>query len=320
MRFKTKSGNKARRVLEITTTIGCKMCCAYCAQPLLIREYKKRSNISSFSMEAFKECINKVTSDVEIRFGGLAEPWLNNQCTDMLLFAFDKGHKISVFTTLVGMTTSDIKRMERVNFELFLVHLPSENGYEKIDLNNTYFKTLEQLVKNKIPATYHFHGTGVHPLIKEYIKNKELTNYKIISRCGHVKMEGVSSLVKKTGKIYCTLDLKFNIILPNGDLVLCCMDYGLEYILGNILTMDYDSLFKTRVFNKIEEGLKDDSFEILCRFCEFADYDNLFTRIIKRHIPSFMERLLRVKNYRDLQPFLQEYSCAMGNQIRKSFH
>jgi hypothetical protein len=34
-----------------------------------------------------------------------------------------------------------------------------------------------------------------------------------------------------------------NVLLPNGDVYLCCMDYSLKHKLGNLLTTDYYDLF-----------------------------------------------------------------------------
>ena len=40
----------------------------------------------------------------------------------------------------------------------------------------------------------------------------------------------------------CTERLYHNVCLPNGDVSLCCMDYGLKYIIGNLLTQEYDDI------------------------------------------------------------------------------
>jgi hypothetical protein len=34
---------------------------------------------------------------------------------------------------------------------------------------------------------------------------------------------------------FCDNRLESNILLPNGDLLICCMDYGMEYVFGNLL-------------------------------------------------------------------------------------
>ena len=267
---------KMKPVFEITTNIKCTLACKYCPQAVFVKEYKKRSDITSLSMEAFEKCINKIPIDVEIRFGGFSEPWLNNRCTDMLLYAYNKGHNISVFTTLVGIDPQDIEKLEKVNFAYFSVHLPSENNFENIDLNDRYLKTLERLCKSKIAVEYHYHGTGIKSSVKDYVVKKEVCQAQITPKCGHVKIEGVSYPSVKKVRLSCPLGLRCNMLLPNGDVVLCCMDYALQYVLGNIFVSDYNSLFETQKFISIKRGLKDKSSEILCHLCEFAIYDNFF--------------------------------------------
>ena len=56
----------------------------------------------------------------------------------------------------------------------------------------------------------------------------------------------------------CLEKLYHNVVLPNGDVSLCCMDYGLEHIIGNLLDQEYEDVIpkhNTCFFN-------------LCRFCE----------------------------------------------------
>ena len=57
----------------------------------------------------------------------------------------------------------------------------------------------------------------------------------------------------------CLEKMYHNVMLPNGDVSLCCMDYGLEHILGNLIEQDYEDVipYDNTCFN-------------LCRFCENA--------------------------------------------------
>ncbi len=73
---------------------------------------------------------------------------------------------------------------------------------------------------------------------------------------------------KRRYRMDCKNNLKHNVLLPNGDVVLCCMDYGMKHILGNLLSSDYNSLFSSKEFLFVKEGLKNDSLDILCRYCE----------------------------------------------------
>ena len=75
--------------------------------------------------------------------------------------------------------------------------------------------------------------------------------FKAISRASNLNDDGVrkkaptmtnyeGGVGKRTGKIICkTNSLKHNVLIPNGDVHLCCMDYGLESNGGNLLENDY---------------------------------------------------------------------------------
>ena len=72
--------------LEITTQIGCKNNCNYCPQETLVKAYKARSDVFEMSFDIFKKCLDKIPKTVRIDFSGMAEPWLNADCTKMVLY------------------------------------------------------------------------------------------------------------------------------------------------------------------------------------------------------------------------------------------
>lgn len=72
--------------MEITTRVGCKNMCVYCPQDKFIKAYKKRSDVVQMSLDTFKTCLDKIPHNIHIHFSGMAEPWLNPNCTDMILY------------------------------------------------------------------------------------------------------------------------------------------------------------------------------------------------------------------------------------------
>ena len=40
----------------------------------------------------------------------------------------------------------------------------------------------------------------------------------------------------------CVEHLYHNVLLPNGDVSLCCMDYGLDHVIGNLNTQSYEQV------------------------------------------------------------------------------
>ena len=62
-----------------------------------------------------------------------------------------------------------------------------------------------------------------------------------------------------------------NILLPDGTVVLCCMDYGLKHILGNILTDTFEEIMDGEEMRKVKEGMNgNETLDILCRNCSYA--------------------------------------------------
>jgi len=269
----TGSGSKMP-ALEITPKIGCSVSCAYCPQDKLIAAYGKRSDIFQLTFDKFKACLDKVPLNVDIIFSGMCEPFLNQDCSKMILYAHECGHKVGVDTTLVGMSLSDINRLERIPFRYFGVHLPSKEAKERIKVDSNYLALLDKISKSNIKVFYKFHGNSVHPEVKPTIANIHWVH--LVTRAGNLKIKSRSHPKLKKGVIGCRRNLCWNVLLPNGDVLLCSSDYGIQHVLGNLLLSDYDSLFHSEEFFKVKKGLGDESIDILCRYCDTFVYNKGF--------------------------------------------
>jgi len=258
--------------IEITTNIGCKNACAYCPQNKIITAYTKRSDILQMSFDIFKTCVDRIPSNIAIHFSGMSEPWLNPDCTKMLLYAHNKGHKIGVFTTLVGMNLSDIDSLMSIPLEYFRIHLPSKRKYEKIRVDKEYLSLLKKISESNVRVRYHCHEKPINPEVKSIIE-QDPEYRRVQTRAGNVTIEDRSIPKAKRGFIRCPRGLHHNVLLPNGDVILCCMDYGMQHVLGNLVYSDYGSLFRGNEFLKIKKGLRDESLDILCRYCDIRVYD-----------------------------------------------
>ena len=84
--------------IEVTLSIGCKLDCHYCPQKLLLNQYfSKNANRSSMmSFETFKKILSKVKRGGTVCFSGMCEAFLNPDCDDMILYAYEKGFKINL--------------------------------------------------------------------------------------------------------------------------------------------------------------------------------------------------------------------------------
>jgi sulfatase maturation enzyme AslB (radical SAM superfamily) len=205
-------------LLEITTNLPCTNRCHYCPQGILRDEYEKNANPEKMlSLENFKILLRNVAIDTDISFSGFSEPFLNPDCVDMIKHAYSVGHMISLYTTLVGLDDEQAEELNDINFVKVSVH---DIGLPERDY---------LWIDNFLPVIEIVPRAG----------NLFDTDKRRVSRCTISK------------------DFSMNVLLPNGDVVLCCQDYLLEHRIGN--------LYKT----PLNEMVRFDRYK-LCEYCEYA--------------------------------------------------
>jgi hypothetical protein len=261
-------------ILEITTNIlskGCAVNCVFCPQRTLVKNY---DGPRLLSLENFKTIIDKLPKEIGVIFAGFSEPWLNTSCTDMVLYAHEKGHKISIFTTGIGMKPSDIDAIKHIPFATgpnrgFTLHLPDEEKYANHPVTDSYIKLLEHIRDSNIPYLRVVSMGTVPENIRHIFP--EVQHAVMFSRAGNLQKEELLKprLVELRDK-YITTDngegdiscaspegTHHTVVLPNGDVTICCQDYELKHVLGNILQQEYTDLVPEI----------NTAFEI-CRYCE----------------------------------------------------
>ena len=276
--IKQKWQNYPAPTLEITTIIpekGCVVDCVFCPQRTLEEVYK---GTRILTLEAFKTMVDKVPKDVRITFAGFTEPWMNKYCTEMVVYAHEQGHPVSVFTTGVGVSIEDMEAIVDIPFAGnpnggFVLHLPDAEMLARHPITPGYLKTLEWIRDNK-HRIQNFSvmsmGKELHPSVRHIFD--WAPSYDMWSRAGNLIRESVAkpqlitlrdrwNAITHTGPktCGCVEGLYHNVLLPNGDVSLCCMDYGLEHIIGNLNTQSYEDVIP-----------EDQTCYDLCNFCENA--------------------------------------------------
>jgi hypothetical protein len=225
------------------------------------------------TLDMYKKILSKIPAGTGIDFSGMAEPWLNPDCTEMILHTDERGYEIAVFTTAVGMNVSDVEKIKSIPFSHFKVHLPDTERYSKIEIDDPYLETLAAIVRSGI-RNCDFMTMGTLPPSVRKVIGKSIKRTKMMARAGNLTDKtDVPQPGRLAGPIRCRScgdSLNHNVLLPNGDVALCCMDYGLQHILGSLLQDNYASLFHGDAFKRLQQGLDDDSFDILCRYCDNA--------------------------------------------------
>lgn len=233
------------------------------------------------SMDVFTKCIDKIPEKTRIHFSGMAEPWLNPNCTDMLLYASKCNHPITVYSTLIGMTIDDFRQIQHIPFTNFIIHLPDAENKSNIPITREYLYLLQYITRffNQNSMRQNF-GASCHGNIHAAIVNaigadafnsnqNQGVNSQMHDRAGNLEAPDIPHR-NINGPIKCVLTsriLNKNVLLPNGDVLLCCMDYGMEYILGNLLVNDYSSIFESPTFLSVINKMDDDSLDLICRHC-----------------------------------------------------
>ncbi|MGD8369394.1 MAG: SPASM domain-containing protein [Desulfobacterales bacterium] len=270
--------------MEITTVIGCRNDCQYCPQDQLVRAYKARSDVYRMHPDAFETCLSKIPLDIAIHFSGMAEPWLNPDCTRMLLHAVDRGHTVEVYTTLVGMRPEDVPQLEPVSFSKFVVHLPNERYPSRIRIDSRYLDMVRRVAESRIQNLVFVAIGAVNRQLEEAV-GQPVRIDPVQNRAGNLSTTSdAPDATRARGKIRCIScggRLNHNVLLPNGDVVLCCMDYGLVHVIGNLLREDYDDLFGSPEYLRVRRGLTDESVDILCRYCHNIKPVGVWARVAR---------------------------------------
>ncbi len=284
-RFLEKNGQKrgmsGNGSIEITTNIGCKVNCRFCPQKLFTRSYFKndKDRTRIMSMDMFKTCLEYFPKDFDISFGGMSEPLLNPDSMEMFRLAVKSGRKVSLYTTLVGITEEDINELLKIDFEFVVLHCADKMGYASIPITETYYKCVERLIdgkkKNGSPFVNMCNAqTDPDEYIKEICKDKYEILTLMTNRAGNITEDGLIETGPLKGAIRCGNmgdKLNSNVLLPDGTVILCCMDYGMKHVLGNIQRETFHQLYSGQEMRLIRRGMSADAKpDILCRKCSYA--------------------------------------------------
>ena len=274
--------------MEITLHVGCPNKCDYCPQNVLLSKYQGERTIT---LEDFQKCMESVPTTRHLTFMGQVEQFVNPNATKIILWAHSRGYQMSISTTLSHTTHEDIDALAHVPFRTTVIHVPANDGRIHMPIDDAYIERL----KHAINAWKHhrdfiisvfgiahpkvlpiWHASGI-PIVNFGLNNRagNLPNWPNISQAVH------GGSLPLCGKYLCGQ------LLPNGDVCMCCDDYGLTYVWGNLKTQTYDSLFQTDKFKKFIKSLSNPNFEVICRHCHDS---------FKTVNPEDISRLQQVKD------------------------
>ena len=151
-----------------------------------------------------------------------------------------------------GMTEEDVYSIQHIPFSEFphggfVLHLADNEGYAKIKVDNAYLGLLKTIKEANIHNILLRTMGSVHMSVRPIFSQDDVTKQTMNTRAGYLSKEGIQveqSPISHKGQVTCGRDeyLYNNVLLPNGDIVLCCQDFGLKHILGNIFKDSYEEI------------------------------------------------------------------------------
>ena len=270
--------------MEITTQIGCKNNCIYCPQDVFQQAYYKRfgNNEVKLNLEFYKLLLEKIPKHVNIAFSGMSEPSFHPNFIEMIKHTHNSGYYVRVNSTCQGLKKESILKIKNIPFYSFAVHLPNENDdISKIPLDDLHLEKIRWIENQKI-KNLQFRSVGnVHPTFKEALKSS-IYEAKVYTRANNLEKEKISGFITKKlktspksghNRISCSRVfnniLNRNILLPNGSVLICCMDYGVKHIIGNLKKMSYTGLFNSSDYHSFTKRMHTQKASI-CQNCEAA--------------------------------------------------
>lgn len=268
--------------LEITTVAACPVRCSYCPQDALKDAYE---GPKWMTFDTFMKALRKIPREVRIDFSGMVEPWTNPHCTIMLLAAINAGRHVAIYTTLAGMTpdqshwTLMSMRARPELFDVVCLHLPDANGHMRgLKVTPEYLHTVRDWLSFRdqgVLRRFEIMTMDVDGRFDPRLGLPASLPWEPIDRAGNLDVDLVPIRPKEHrhfGPIRCAVAPNYdhNVLLPNGDVVLCCMDYSLKHRLGSLLedswaTLHGAPLDALRASNAAQDG------ETLCRTCNNAE-------------------------------------------------
>lgn len=277
--------------IEINTNVGCKLACTFCPQDKLVKSYKTRG-LKNLTFDNYKKFLSKIPSHVRIDFSGMTEPFLNPETPEMVHYTFEKGYAVAIYTTMVGLNVKNANELlkkwsGKINQNTpWVIHLPDkENNMRGWKKTEEYIQTLNCFIehKKKYPndflrfMTMNKYGNVNDEIID--IFNSKIPNFFAGSRAENLNREKVDdSTIEKPVEHYnpvvcrSTPFFDHNNLFPNGDLVLCCMDYSLDYVIGNLNDQDYYEIFSGKEMGEIRKKSMQLGYDkdFICKNCTNA--------------------------------------------------
>ena len=267
--------NNYFRLVEFTLQAGCPVMCTFCPMELFLKNY--RSQIRKFTVNSFKQALlNLQNSRIrDIAFCGFSEPLYHKNLPDFINLSVEAGFTVEITSTLKGLNVESIKKVKDLpikwNVSLQPFGISNRKGLKDEEAWNNIESFLE--LDSKFQVNFGCLDLNLSQEQKTQLneKGKQIGIKNILygdfqTRAGNIVHNTINNQRKK---LYC--DHMAPVILPNGDMTLCCQDFGQRHIIGNILKTPFNDILSSDILRKILNIMQlKEKGSILCHTCEVA--------------------------------------------------
>ena len=170
----------------------------------------------------------------------------------------------SISTTLYGSKQNKEFFLQHIDMfkEGITLHLPDGQGYMKGKFDASYGAYVQSVIDKLVAKNFKkfdifLIGEDFHPSIKEavasyksaygsqnVIKAKFLNTRNAAIEVNTFGLKNTRALRTEGQTFQCTYKrLNRGVLLPNGSVVICSQDYGLEGVLGSLKTMNLEEIY-----------------------------------------------------------------------------
>lgn len=253
-------------IIEVSTVGDCALDCSFCCQTQLKGAYK---GPKALTLEMFRQCLDNLVPGDAIHFSGFTEPCLNPAIVELLEMALNRSHKIKMYTTGRGLDVPRAEAIAKLPLELLMLHLPDAAGHLSHSERNVAI--LNALAKHP-HAKAMCMGNTPHEAVKAVYEAVPQHRTAMHDRAGNVSDKLVQvEHQRHNGPIKCGVapQIDHSVLLPSGELALCCCDYGLKHIVGNLATTPYSEILRGGAVMDILDRQRSGG-DVICRKCVYA--------------------------------------------------
>jgi len=186
----------------------------------------------------------------------------------MMRHAYQNGYQVVLYTTLAGFTPHDAETIKEIHFTACTIHLPDDCNF-KVHDESKWLQSYELFAGSVKFDNAIYHMGRLSDKIKKEVPR--ICRPPILTRANNVADGVIKPLGRRKGVIRCAISdniFNQNVMMPNGDVYLCCMDWSLQHRLGNLFEHSYETLHDSAEYDRICQSMHDPSVETICRYCE----------------------------------------------------